>query len=159
MKKQQLHIVELNGETYTVSALGFESVFSEHQSSDGRVSLICQMSDDHLKNTLATLIRHAVMSSPQNNYDVDFDPLTRSMIQHKQEEYNERTRSKFLFMLKCIEPYLLEATIRGIVIDFIPVIQALFSRSAAVNSPQKTQRIIEDLLPCVDYTDDNELDL
>lgn len=113
-----------------------ESIYTIHKSSNGDQVMICQMDDDHLKATVNRMFHHLAESHPSNFQEETLDPLTASLTNNLKTDFQEESKSRFLFLLKCTEPYILELTIRGMVQEFTPALQILFDRDKAVNAPK-----------------------
>lgn len=113
-----------------------ESIYSVHRSSTGDEIMICQMTDEHLRASVARLLQHLSEAHPSNFKEDTLDPLTAALTTQTKQSYQEDNRTRFLFLLKCLEPYMLELSIRGLAGEFTTALQVLFDRSGAVNAPR-----------------------
>lgn len=115
-------------------------MYDIHTTATGDILLICCMTNDHLLNTIRSLaakIQTAVevLTSPQLD-----DPLI-AVFQPDFSKANmqERAKENLEFMHERLQPYVMEAALRGL--EITPLLQSTYGRSASV--PMRSSKLLE----------------
>lgn len=115
-------------------------MYDIHTTTGGDTLLICCMTNDHLLNTirsLASKIQAAVevLTSPKLD-----DPLIAVFQPNfSKAAMQEKAKETLEFMHERLQPYVMEAALRGL--EITPLLQSTYGRSASV--PMRSSRLLE----------------
>lgn len=116
-------------------------MYQTHTTMNGESMLICQMENSHLINTIKVIAKVIQTSQEILQEQVKPDPLMEVLNPKYLESIKERARQELRKCHDCIQPYVMEAALRGL--DVTGILQSAYGRSTAVGSYLK-------LLPQVD---------
>ena len=115
-------------------------MYDIHTTQDGTNMLICCMSNDHLLNTIKSLTRRVqaaveLLTNPQLD-----DPLI-AVFQpsYSKATMQERAKETLEFLHERLQPYVVEAALRGL--DITSMLQSAYGRSAGV--PMRSANLLE----------------
>ena len=115
-------------------------MFESHTTKEGDSMLICSMEDSHLINTIKLILRHIKTASSvlcgqqsENHLIAVFSPSYSAAAQ------KERAEESIRFYHRKIQPYIMEAALRGL--DISALMQDAYKRSQMI--PVQQQYLLE----------------
>lgn len=97
-----------------------------HRTADGDIKALCEMSDNHLENTVNVLLNTAEVCKRVVESGVNKETITEIIHGVSRKQQVAQAREKIKAIYQRLPPYIMEASIRGI--DFGERLREVFSR-------------------------------
>lgn len=129
-------------------------MYEKHKTANGRKMMICQMDDNHLRNTILLFLKNVEEAKTLLTGTVQENKF-RSALYGQDENLEKKAKGMIHSLTEKLYPYLAEAMLRGI--SFTERMQAVYERKLA--EPQSVLFMPDqNLLPAYEYEEyDDEL--